>query len=113
MAFTPSPDLPLTVTNHHCEDDEPEAPTYPGGTLETHTAGVSLQLTRGTILPELLNAGAEGGAVAPGQTGGGGGEGEVRQQQTSTHCVGGNVASGSKIGHYLSNIIYFIIQHHW
>ena len=90
----PSPDLPLTVTNHHSEDDEPEAPTYPGGTLETHTTGVSLQLTRGTILPELLNAGAEGGAVALGQTGGGVGEGGQTVQTLEDRRAGDRLALG-------------------
>jgi len=47
----------------------------PRGTLETHAARVSLKLTRGTIMPEELYAGAEGGAVALGQAGGGVAEG--------------------------------------
>ena len=68
--------------------------THPRGALETHATGICLELARGTVLPEVLNVGAEGGAVALGQTGGGVAEGGQTVQALQDRGAGDRLASG-------------------
>ena len=68
--------------------------THPRSALETHAAWICLELARGTILPEVLDAGAEGGAVALGQAGGGVGEGGQAVQTLQDRGAGDRLASG-------------------
>ena len=68
--------------------------THPRSALETHTAWICLELARGTILPEVLDAGAEGGAVALGQAGGGVGEGGQAVQTLQDRRAGDRLAPG-------------------